>query len=116
MEDQKFIEPNQQMHCYENDITLFNPINTIEYDPLNLISRTKGQKLSRDQLIFLRSQLNEYGETVSSLSSKYLISTSALSRINQMSDVYFVRLPLRNYSKIPDDKRSFISELSTTIT
>ena len=98
------------MHCYENDITLLSTINTIEYDPLNLVNRTKGQKLSCDQLIFLRSQLDEYGETVSSLSRKYLISTSTLSRINQMSDVDFDRRPLRNYSKIPDDKRSFISE------
>ena len=68
MEDTNLLSQISKCTVIYNDITLLNPINTIEYDTLNLISWKKGQKLSRDQLIFLRSQLNEYGETVSSLS------------------------------------------------
>ena len=74
----------------------------------NIFNRRKGQKLSRDQLVFIRNQILTTGLSIEELSRKYFICPSTLSKIKKLTNSELEFIPFRKLEHISDSKANFI--------
>ena len=74
----------------------------------NIFNRRKGQKLSRNQLVFIRNQILTTGLSIEELSRKYFICSSTLSKIKKLTNSELEFIPFRKLEHISDLKTNFI--------
>ena len=77
-------------------------------EPYGLIERYKGEKLSKEQLIFLRKEIDSKRYSVKDVSIKYGVSPSIIRNIKKMSSNISENLPIRKYDKICEYQRDSI--------
>ena len=79
-------------------------------ESFGLSTRCKGEKLSKEQLDFLRKELESKDYTVNEISIKYGISPSTVRTIKKNSSNQIRTLPLRRYDKISEFQRNSIKQ------
>ena len=75
----------------------------------NLKRRSKYQRLNRDQILFLRTQIKTSKLTIVELSNKYFIWQSTLRKIRRISIDNLGKLPLRINNKINDSMKAKVN-------
>ena len=98
------IFPSEQ-NSYENV-----SLNLNNDETFGLLNRTKGEKLNKEQLNFLRNEINNSRLTAAELSRKYFITPSTLSKLKHLSSSDIKSLPHRKVNKITNDQRSEIKQ------
>ena len=79
-------------------------------ESFGLSTRCKVEKLSKEQLDFLRKELESKEYTVNEISIKYGISPSTVRNIKNNSSNQIRTLPLRRYDKISEFQRNNIKQ------